>query len=51
MDEFSQRELWTNLILSVKFSFFKKLAYFRIVDKDGVRIGPINGKFLKMYYA
>ena len=24
---------------------------YKIVDKDGLRVGPINGKFLKRYYA
>ncbi|KAI4365094.1 hypothetical protein MLD38_021113 [Melastoma candidum] len=24
---------------------------YKIVDQDGVRVGPINGKFLKRYYA
>ena len=29
---------------------YSKGAY-RIVDEDGVRVGPINDKFLKRYYA
>ncbi|XP_074300520.1 uncharacterized protein LOC141631796 [Silene latifolia] len=24
---------------------------YKIVDEDGVRVGPINGKFLKRYYS
>ena len=24
---------------------------YKIVDQDGVKVGPINGKFLKRYYA
>ena len=24
---------------------------YKIVDKDGLHIGPINGRFLKRYYA
>ena len=24
---------------------------YKIVDQDGVRVGPINGRFLKQYYA
>lgn len=24
---------------------------YKIVDKDGLQIGPINGKFLKRFYA
>jgi len=24
---------------------------YKIIDKNGLRIGPINGKFLKRYYA
>ena len=24
---------------------------YKIVDKNGVRVGPINGKFLKRYYV
>ncbi len=24
---------------------------YKIVDKDGIRVGPINARFLKWYYA
>jgi len=24
---------------------------YKIIDENGLRIGPINGKFLKRYYA
>ena len=24
---------------------------YKIVDQDGIRVGPINGRFLKQYYA
>ena len=24
---------------------------YKIIDQDGVRVGPINGRFLKQYYA
>ena len=24
---------------------------YKLIDNDGVRIGPINGKFLKRFYA
>ncbi|XP_074314436.1 uncharacterized protein LOC141649650 [Silene latifolia] len=36
-------------------AFNKKEVYtngaYKIVDEDGVRVGPINGKFLKRYYS
>ncbi|XP_074305356.1 uncharacterized protein LOC141640448 [Silene latifolia] len=36
-------------------AFNKKEVYtngaYKIVDEDGVRVGPINGKFLKHYYS